>query len=65
MGRPKNATETTRVSPTITVKTHEQLEFLAEIGMFGSNPSEVARYLITRALEELIRSNILPPPRKR
>ena len=65
MARPKNATQTTRVSPTITIQTHEQLEQLAEMGLFGSNPSDVARYLITRALEELIRSNVLPPPGKK
>jgi hypothetical protein len=65
MGRPKNAAPTTRVAPTITIQIQEQLEYLAELGMFGSNPSDVARYLITRALEELIRSNILPPPTKK
>ena len=59
MARPKNAVETTRVAPTLPRPAYAQLERLAEMGMFGSNPSDVARYLLTRALDDLMRTGVI------
>jgi hypothetical protein len=64
MTRPKNATRTTRVAPTIPEPAYAQLERLAEIGLLGSNPTEVAKYLITRGLDDIMRSGALPPEAK-
>jgi hypothetical protein len=36
------------------------LEALKKIGGYGSNPTEVARYLIRRELDDLRRAGVLP-----
>ena len=59
MARRKNATPTTKVAPTIPLPVYARLEKLAADGLYGNNPSEVARYLIVRGLDDLIRSGAL------
>jgi hypothetical protein len=61
MARRKNATPTTKVAPTIPLPVHARLERLAAEGLYGNNPSEVARYLILRGLDDLARAGVLPP----
>ena len=61
MGRTANATQSRKVEPTIPVGAYERLEYLAKRGMHGSNPTEVARYLLIQSLNDLTRDGILPP----
>jgi hypothetical protein len=50
------------VEPRLPQKAFDQLEKLAEIGTYGSNPTDVARYLILRELDDLLRTGVLKPP---
>jgi len=60
MARPKNATPTTKVTPTVPMPVYARLETLAAMGLYGSNPAEVARYIILRGLDDLTRAGVLP-----
>jgi hypothetical protein len=59
VGRPKNDEPTRKVEPRLPAAAYIQLESLVEIGTYGSNPTEVARYLIIRGLDDLLRSGML------
>lgn len=61
-GRPKNQHPTKKVEPTLPANAYARLEALVEIGIYGSNPTEVARYLILRELDELLRQGVLKNP---
>jgi hypothetical protein len=61
MARQRNATQSRKVEPTIPVPAYARLERLAKMGLYGANPSEVARYLIIRGLDDLTRDRVLPP----
>jgi hypothetical protein len=61
MGRPKNKEPGKKVEPTLPADAYACLERLAKMKRFGSTPSEVARYLILREIDDLTRSNVLPP----
>lgn len=41
------------------------LEFLRRLGGYGSNPTEVARYLIRRELDDLRRAGVLAASKDR
>jgi hypothetical protein len=58
-GRPRNDEPTRKVEPRLPAEAFNQLESLVEIGTYGSNPTEVARYLIIRGLDDLLRSGVL------
>jgi hypothetical protein len=59
VGRPRNDEPTRKVEPRLPSLAYTQLESLVEIGTYGSNPTEVARYLIIRGLDDLLRSGVL------
>lgn len=53
MARQPNATQTRKVEPKIPVGAYAHLEFLAREGVLGTNPTEVARFLILASLREM------------
>jgi hypothetical protein len=59
VGRPKNKEPTKKVEPRLPPKAFGQLQRLVAIGTYGANPTEVARYLILRELDDLIRTGVL------
>ena len=36
------------------------LQWLVRIGRYGNNPTEVAKYLLTRGIDDLTRAAVLP-----
>jgi len=60
MGRRKNPFRTKKVEPRLDPKAYACLEKLVELGGYGSNPTEVAKYLIHRELDDLRRGHVLP-----
>jgi hypothetical protein len=58
-GRPRNEEESRKVEPRLPAKAFAQLERLVEIGNYGANPTDVARYLILRELDDLLRAGVL------
>jgi len=61
VGRPKNELPSKKVEPRLPAKAYAQLESLVEIGTYGASPTDVARYLILRELDDLIRAGVLKP----
>ncbi len=60
-GRKKNPNPSRKVDPMIPAESYACLRFLAEkLNRYGSNPNEVARYLILREIDELTRSGVIP-----
>jgi hypothetical protein len=62
VGRPKNEEPTKKVEPRLHPKAYAQLKQLAEIGTYGSNATEVAKFLILRELDDLLRAVVLKAP---
>jgi hypothetical protein len=64
MARPRNTTQSRKIEPTIPGDAFACLEHLARMGRYGGNPSEVARYILLRGLDDLTRAGVLPalPP---
>lgn len=60
-GRPKNQHPTRKVEPSLPAAAYACLETLAQLGPYGSNPTEVARYLILREIDDLTRHGVLKP----
>lgn len=60
-GRPKNEEPTKKVEPRLPPKVHLQLQQLVEIGTYGNNATEVAKYLILREIDDLMRAGVLKP----
>lgn len=60
-GRRKNAEPTKKVEPRLSPKVHAQLQRLVDIGTYGGNPTEVAKYLILREIDDLTRAGVLKP----
>jgi hypothetical protein len=60
-GRPKNEVPTKKVEPRLTPKAYARLQRLVEIGNYGATPTEVAKYLILREIDDLIRAGVLKP----
>lgn len=54
-GRPRNPTESTKVTPSLDEATLECLDALISQG-YGKNRSDVARYLILREIDDLKRA---------
>lgn len=64
-GRPKNEVPGKKVEPTLSADAYACLELLAGMGgRYGNSPAEVARYLITREIDDLTRLGVLPRPRR-
>jgi hypothetical protein len=61
VGRPKNEEPTKKVEPRLPPAAFAQLQRLVEIGTYGSNATEVAKYLILREIDDLIRAGVLKP----
>jgi hypothetical protein len=47
------------VEPRLPPKAFAQLQRLVEMGTYGSNPTEVAKYLILREIDDLTRTGVL------
>jgi hypothetical protein len=60
-GRPKSDHPGRKVEPTLPADAYACLSLLAKRKRLGSNPTEVARYLILRGLDDLTRRGVLPP----
>jgi hypothetical protein len=60
VARSENEKPTRQVKPWLPADAYACLEFLATLGRYGSNPTEVARYLLLREIDDLTRSNVLP-----
>ena len=57
-GRPKNNAPSRKVEPTLAPEEFAALERLVDLG-YGHNPTDVARYLIRRELDDLKRTGVL------
>lgn len=60
MARTANQQPPREVKPKIPVDAYACLQRLARMGRYGNNPTEVAKYLILREIDDLTRSGILP-----
>lgn len=60
MARPKNATQSRSVELSMPADAHACLERLADMGRYGGSAAGVARYLLTRAIDDLTRDGVLP-----
>lgn len=59
-GRKPNPNPGRKVEPTLAADTYACLEFLAGLRRYGANPSEVARYMILREVDDLTRVGVIP-----
>jgi hypothetical protein len=60
MARPANEQPSREVKPRLPADAYACLQRLAKLGRYGSNPTEVARYLILREIDDLTREGVLP-----
>jgi hypothetical protein len=58
-GRPRHIEPTKKVEPRLPLKAYAKLQKLVEIGSYGVSPTEVAKYLILREIDDLTRSGVL------
>ncbi len=49
-----------RVEPLMPHDAYASLRSLAEMGRYGKNPNEEARYLLLREIDDLTRAGVLP-----
>lgn len=61
-GRPRNDPPGRKVEPTLPADAYVCLERLTKIPGYGSTPTEVAKYLILREIDDLTRANVLKVP---
>ena len=59
-GRKPNVEKTQKITPALSAEVIRCLRLLSDSGRYGSTPNEVARYLITRAIDDLTRGGVLP-----
>jgi hypothetical protein len=59
-GRKPNPNPGKKVEPMLAADTYACLEYLAGKRRYGANPSEVARYMILREVDEMTRVGIIP-----
>lgn len=59
-GRTPNTIESDNVHPSLPKPAIRCLEQLLKSGRYGTNVSDVARYLLMRSIDDLTRANILP-----
>jgi hypothetical protein len=60
MARKSNPNKADKVQPALAPQVHEYLEQLVVLGGYGNTKTEVARYLIHREIDDLIRAKVLP-----
>jgi hypothetical protein len=60
-GRPKNAIESDNVQASLPEPAIRCLELLLKSGRYGTNLSDVTRYVLLRGIDDLTRAHILPP----
>jgi hypothetical protein len=61
MARPSPEQPTRQVKPWLPADAYASLQWLAKnMSRYGSNPTEVARYLILREIDDLTRGGVLP-----
>ena len=60
MARPRNATQSRSVELSLPADAYSCLERLAGMGRYGNSAAGVARYLLTRAIDDLTRDGVLP-----
>jgi hypothetical protein len=58
VGRPKIFVESKKVEPTLPLDAFKSLEALVAKG-YGSSPTDVARYLILREIDDLKRAGVI------
>ena len=60
-GRPRNKEQGIAVHPTLQPGQHACLKYLAGLrGRYGANPTEVAKYMILREIDDLTRAGVIP-----
>jgi hypothetical protein len=59
MSRRRNQSPTHKVEPVLPAGAYACLQTLAAMAHYGSTPNEVARYLILRSLDDLIRAGAI------
>lgn len=57
-GRPRNTEPTRKVEPRLSPGTYACLEWLVKKKRYGSTPTEVAKYLITREIDDMERAGV-------
>jgi hypothetical protein len=60
MARPSYDQPPRHVKPSLPAGAYACLQWLAKMGRYGNNPTEVARYLLLREIDELTRLRVLP-----
>lgn len=60
MARPPNEHPPREVKPKLPADAYACLQWLAKMGRYGSNATEVARYLLMRAIDDMTREGVLP-----
>ena len=63
-GRPRHKNPGKKVEPTLPPEAYACLEKLAKMGRYGSDPTNVAKYLILREIDDLTRAGVLDKPEK-
>jgi hypothetical protein len=61
-GRPRTSHTGGKVDPTLSDDAIKCLDELVRVGRFGTSRAEVAKYFITRGLDEYTRLGVLPYP---
>jgi hypothetical protein len=59
-GRPDNTIESDKVGASLPKPAIRCLELLLKSGRYGTNLSDVTRYVLLRGIDDLTRANILP-----
>lgn len=60
-GRPRNKDKGIQVHPTLQPGQHDCLKYLVGLrGRYGANPTEVAKYMILREIDDLTRTGVIP-----
>jgi hypothetical protein len=60
MSRKPNANESKKVQPVLSAQFRRCLDQLVDLG-YGKTPTEAARYLIDRGIDDLIRAKTIGP----
>ena len=57
-GRPKNEEPGKKVEPTLPAAMYRRLEQLSDMDDYANTPTEIAKYFIMRALDDLRRAGV-------
>ena len=64
MARKQNANKSRKVQPVLSAQFRRYLDQLVKLG-YGKTPTDAARYLIDRGIDDLIRSKTISTSRRR